>query len=77
MKFRVPAFYDKVMDGIARALFPPPVRIVGPITAVDLTLAIYFVLAAAGAIWWSGNWMWGLAVLLCAALAWMIDRWML
>jgi hypothetical protein len=77
MRFRLPAIYDKIMDGLANVLFPPPVKIIGDFTAVELTLTIYFIIAAAGAIWWTGNWMWGLAVPLCAALAWMVDRWML
>ena len=58
------------MDCIARVFFPFPAQI-------ELTLMIYLALMIVGAVWWSGSWLWGLAVVLCATLAWMIDRWML
>lgn len=47
------------------------------IDALELTLVIYFVLIAAVMMWLSGSWLMGLAVLLCAVLALMIERWML
>lgn len=58
------------MDVLARVIFPFP-------QAVEFTLFVYFVLIGAGLIWWTGSLLWGFAVGLCAALAWIVDRWML
>lgn len=69
MRFRVPVIYDRAMDAIAMVLFPSR-------RYVTLTLALYFVLLAVGAVWLTGNWLWLIAVALCAAMAWIIDRWM-
>jgi hypothetical protein len=44
-------------------------------TALDLTLAIYTIVLAAGLTWWFDNWLWFPAALLCMAFAAMLDRW--
>lgn len=70
MRFRVPAWYDGLMDTIAIIIFPSR-------KYLHLTLLFYFALMAAALVWWSGNWLWAPAVLSCAALAWILDRWVL
>ena len=70
MQFRVPAIYDKVMDRIALVLFPSR-------RYAQVMLVAYVLLIAAGLVWYTSNWLWAPATLLCVALAWMVDRWLL
>lgn len=69
MKFRVPAWYDPLMDVIAMIVFPSR-------KYLNLTLAFYAVMIAVGMVWWSGNWLWAPGVLLCGAFAYIMDRMM-
>jgi hypothetical protein len=75
VRFRIPSWYDRTMDRIAYAVFPPPVPIFGKVTILDLTLAIYTFVLAAVLTWWFDNWLWFPATLLCMAFAAMLDRW--
>ena len=67
MKIPIPRIYDQVMDLLATIFFPSRKHVTG-------TLALYIITAAIAATWFYG-WVWGAAVLLCFAMAWMISEW--
>lgn len=74
MRFKIPVWYDRMMDRLAFVILPPPVPIYGRITALDLTLAIYTVILGAVLTWWFDSWWWFLATIVSMIFAAILDR---
>jgi hypothetical protein len=86
MRIRIPnrlaKYYDRTMDAIAIAIFPPPkkigLRIAGyEITLTEIMLAIYTITIAVGLMIYFENWLWAAATILLMVFGAMAMAWVL